>query len=148
MKGETEMRSLRPHHLAAFALLTLLSLVSATPAKAQAYLHAISDLRTARAYLQMNASPQSANARTGAINEINHALEDMEKAVRDDGKNPWHTPPPQSDGNLSAPLHSAARLLKKARTDLEGGGPEPSSGLRDRSYRHIDNALQQLSPFL
>ncbi|MGA2167424.1 MAG: hypothetical protein ABSG62_04390 [Terracidiphilus sp.] len=137
--------------MAAFALLTLLLLLPATPAKAQfpAYLHAISDLRTARAYLQMNARPDSAGAREYAIKEISRTIDDMKKAAVDDGKNLWRTPPPQSGGNPSWPIHSAVKLLKEARHDVDHGQDAPeNAGLRVRSLEHIDKALQALTPFL
>ena len=53
------MRSLKSLVVAAFAVLTLIFLLPATPANAQepAYLRAISNLRTAKAYLGMDTRP-------------------------------------------------------------------------------------------
>jgi hypothetical protein len=150
-KGTTEMRSLKSLAVAAFALLTFLSLAPATQAHAQlpAYLHAISDLRTAREYLKMDTRPNSAGARDYAIKEISRAIDDMKKAALDDGKNIWHTPPPQSGGNPGWPIHSAVKLLKEARHDVDHGQDAPeNAGLRIRSVEHIDKALQALTPFL
>ena len=150
-KGTIEMRSLKPLILAASGLLTLLLFVPATPAKAQfpAYLNALSDLRTARAYLQQDTRREGDHARAHAIDQIDHAIDDIKVAARDDGKNPWHTPPPQSGGNPGAPLHSAVRLLKEARGDVDHGRDRPENhGLRERSVDHIDKALRELEPFL
>jgi hypothetical protein len=54
----------------------LLFVSHSTPAQAQfpAYLHAISDLRTARAYLEMDRREPSAGHR-------NHAIEEIDKAI-------------------------------------------------------------------
>ena len=92
------MRSFKSLMAAAFALLTFLALAPATLAHAQfpAYLHAISDLRTAREYLKMDTRPHTAGARDYAIKEISRAIVEMKNAARDDGKNPDFTPPPQS----------------------------------------------------
>jgi hypothetical protein len=149
-KGKNRMRSLKSIAVAAFALLTFLSLASATPAHAQfpAYLHALSDLRSARAYLQFDTNPANAGARDVAINEINRAIDDIKRAARDDGKNPWHTPPPQSGGNPNWPIHSAKKLLKEARHDVESGQDQPENiGLQMRSIKHIDRALEALGSF-
>jgi hypothetical protein len=145
------MRALKSFAVAAFALLTLLLLLPATPAKAQfpAYLHAISDLRTARAYLEMDARPGGEHARRHAIDQINKAVDEMKKAAVDDGKNPWHTPPPQSGGNPGMPVHTAVRLLREARGDVDHGHDSPENrGLRERSIDHIDKALADLEPLL
>jgi hypothetical protein len=150
-KGTTEMRSLKPLMMAACGLLTLMIFVPATPAKAQfpAYLHALSDLRSARWYLQQDARREGEHARAHAIEQINRAIDDIKVAARDDGKNPWRTPPPQSGGNPGWPIHSAVRLLKEARGDVDHGRDLPENhGLRERSVDHIDRALDELQPFL
>lgn len=144
------MRSLKSITVTAFALFIFL-LTPATAAHAQlpAYLHAISDLRTAREYLKMDARPGTAEARNFAINEISRAIDEMKRAAIDDGKNIWHTPPPQSEGNPNAPIHSAVKLLREARHDVDHGEDAPeNAGLRMRSVEHIDRALRSLEPLL
>jgi len=136
---------------AAFALLTFLALAPATPAHAQApaYLHALSDLRAAREYLKLDTRPSAAGACYHATDEINKAIGEMKRAARDDGKNPDITPPPQSAGNPGWPIHSAEKLLREARRDVDHGRDLPENmGLRERSIEHIDKALQALAPFL
>ncbi len=88
------MRTIQSLVMAAFALPMLLLLAPAPQAHVQepAYLHAISDLRSARAYLQMDNRPKAEMARQHAIEQITRAIDDMKVAARDDGKNPWHTP--------------------------------------------------------
>jgi hypothetical protein len=145
------MRSFKSLTVAAFALLTFLFLAPAIQAHAQfpAYLHAISDLRSARAYLQMDTRPQQQAARDIAIREINRAIDDMKRAAVEDNKNPWRTPPPQSGGNPNWPIHSAVKLLREARHDVESGRDAPENvGLQVHSIEHIDRALQALTPWL
>jgi hypothetical protein len=145
------MRSLKSPVLAACGLLTLLLFVPATPAKAQfpAYLHALSDLRSARWYLQQDTRREGDRARAHAIEQIDKAIDDIKVAARDDGKNPWHTPPPQSGGDPGRPLHTAVKLLREARGDVDHGHDLPENhGLRERSVDHIDHALHELEPFL
>ena len=145
------MRGLKVLTVIAFVLTTILVLVPAKQAQAQgpAYLHAISDLRSARAYLLSDRFPGESKARERAIEEINHALDEMKRAAVDDGKNPSETPPPQSGGNPSLPVHTAVKLLREARGDIDHGRDRPENqGLRERSIEHIDRALDALTPFL
>jgi len=149
--GKTEMRSFKLIPSAALALLALVFLTPATSAHAQgpAYLHALSDLRSARAYLQYDNRPAQAGARAFAIQQIDHAINDVKVAAVDDGKNPWHTPPPQSGGSGLWPIHSAFKLLKEARSDVDHGQDLPQNhGLRERATGHIDEALAALKPLM
>jgi hypothetical protein len=136
---------------AAPALLALLLLSPATSAHAQmpAYLHAISDLRTAREYLQQDTRPRFDGIRRHAIDEISRAIDDMKKAAIDDGKNPNHTPPPQSEGDPRVPVRSALKLLNEAYGDVARGQDEPrNAGLQRRSLEHIDKARRSLDEMI
>ena len=152
--SETErcfMRMLKPLTVAASALFAVVLFSHATPAQAQfpAYLHAISDLRTAREYLKMDGRPGWAGHRHHAIEEIDKAIDDMKKAAIDDGKNPWHTPPPQSGGDPAAPIHTALKLLDEAHDDVGRGADSPENrGLQIRSLKHIDEARGALRHIL
>ena len=47
------------------------------------------------------------------------------------------------------PVHSAVRLMREARGDVEHGQDLPENhGLRERSIDHIDEALADLEPLL
>jgi hypothetical protein len=145
------MRILKSLPVAVFTLFTLMLFVPAQSAIAQgpAYLHAISDLRSARWYLQQDHRGNQADALQHAIEEINKALDEMKIAAARDGKDVWQTPPPQSGGDAMAPIHSAVRLLREARGDVGNGTDFPQNqGLQARSVRHIDEALRHLQPFL
>lgn len=144
------MRNFKFFMVAAFALLTFLCLLPATPVYAQhpAYLHALSDLRTARGYLQMPARPETKDSCKHAVKEISRAIDDISKAVRDYGRDPDVTPLPQGAGSANWPIHSAIRLMKEARADIEHGRDLPENhGLREHSLEHIDKALLALSQF-
>ena len=102
-----------------------------------------------KARIQQDARPQFEGHRHHAIEEINHALDEIKKAAVDDGKTPWHTPPPQSGGDPAMPVHSAIRLLKEARGDVDHGRDRPENqGLRERSLDHIDKAIAELEATL
>jgi hypothetical protein len=144
------MRNLKSFIAAAFALLTFFFLAPVPPAHAQhpAYLHALSDLRTARGYLQMPARPGTKDACKHANKEISRAIDDIAKAVLDYGRDPDVTPLPQGAGSANTPIHSAIRLMKEARADIEHGRDLPENhGLREHSLEHIDKALLALSQF-
>jgi len=143
------MRILKLLPSAALALLALLFLAPAAHAQEPAYLHALSDLRSARAFLQYDTRPAWIGHRDHAIEQIDKAINDIKVAAMDDGKNPWHTPPPQSGGSEGWPIHSAVKLLKEARHDVDHGFDRPANrGLRERSVEHIDHALRELEPAL
>jgi hypothetical protein len=89
------------------------------------------------------ASSVDAGHRDHAIEQIDKAINDIKVAAMDDGKNPWHTPPPQSGGSEGWPIHSAVKLLKEARHDvITGTIGRMNHGLRERSVEHIDHALR------
>jgi hypothetical protein len=145
------MRILKLLPSAALALLALLLLAPAPAAHAQgpAYLHALSDLRSARAYLQYDNRPEHAGLRAHVIERIDKAIQEITIAAQDDGKNPWHTPPPQNGGGDGWPIHSAYNLLKEALHDVDHGQDRPENhGLRERAFEHITAAIDELHPAL
>ncbi|MGD0832020.1 MAG: hypothetical protein ABR907_13840 [Terracidiphilus sp.] len=145
------MRTVRTLVLAAFTALTLVLLVSATPARAQAprYLHALSDLRTARAFLLMDGRPAFRGDRDLAVQELERAIKEMQEVVIDDGRNPWHTPPPQSEGNPISPIRQAIRMMNEAVGDVEQGRDDPrTAGLQARSIQHIKRTQAILAPWM
>jgi hypothetical protein len=146
-EGVTRMRNLRLLTVAALALLTLLLLAPATPAKAQEprYLHALADLRAARGWVESDHHPGFGDERHHAIDEINRAIDEVKKAARDDGKNANFTPPPQSGGDPRTPLRSAGRLLDEAYSDVKYGMDIPeNAGLQARAMQHISAARQTI----
>ena len=114
------------------------------PGPHPAYLHALSDLRAARHYL--NDSWAWAPVRhddDAAIREIDAAINEIKRASIDDGKglnDPFHI-----DTHLSPHdrFRKANELLWSAHNDLSRAEDVPSSrGLRDRAIGHVDRAHQ------
>ena len=114
----------------------------AMPAQHPAYIHALSDLRLARAFLARPANVVVQWDENRAIREIDAAIHDIREAAIDDGKNPDDHPPidrPTWGGRLQRALE----LVEKARQDISGEEDSPSShvhNLRIRSLQHIGNA--------
>ena len=141
------MRMSKTFAAAAIGLTAFLLFALGTQAQAQRprYLHALSDLREARELLQTDRRPGFIGARDRAIEEIERAIHEVSEAVRDEGRNPHHTPPPQSGGDPNRPLRSALTLLDEARGDIAFGTDETGHrGLQERALRHIDEAREAL----
>jgi hypothetical protein len=113
------------------------------PAKHPAYLHALSDLRTARWMLANRPGDAAVTAHeTEAIGEIDHAISELSRAAVNDGKNINSRPPADAPADYRGRLHKAADLLRSVRAETYREEDNPSSvGLRDRALGHIDAAL-------
>jgi hypothetical protein len=114
------------------------------PAHHPAYLHALTDLRNARAFLERPANTAVKWDEKRAIREIDAAIHEIKQAAIDDGKDiTVHEPVdrPTWGGRLSR----AQELLAKARADISEEEDSPSStvhALRGRALGHIANAEQ------
>jgi hypothetical protein len=139
--GKTEMTRFK--FLASAALAVLSLAIFAQPAQAQQpqYLHALSNLRMARAWLKaMDGNPSFSDRRHETIEEINHAIDEIKKACRDDGKNDSWTPPPQSPARPD-PYITAYHLLIDAHNNVSAGVDQPQSmGQQAKALHHIDQA--------
>lgn len=105
------------------------------------YLHAMSDLRMARAYLNRPDYDPVAHDERMAVNEIDAALGLMRQAAFDDGKNANSQFPIDANLRPTDRFHEALNLLGKARQDA--GHEEDDPYLRDLQHRilqHIGNA--------
>jgi hypothetical protein len=131
----------------AFGLTAFLLFALATPARAEhpSYLHALSNLRQARALLQTDNRPGQAGARDRAIEEIDKAIQEVKRAVREEGRESRWTPPPATQGDPDRPMRSALGLLDDAHSDVARGVDESTfQGLQERALRHIDEARHAL----
>jgi hypothetical protein len=145
------MRSLKSLAQVGSASLILVLLFSTTDINAQepAYLHAMSDLRQARQYLEADKRTVWTNSRQHAIDEITNALQDMKVAASRDGKDPSGTAPLQGFPDPNTPIHSALKLLDEAYRDVASGHDRPENvGLQSRSLKHIDVARQAIHNFI
>jgi hypothetical protein len=115
------------------------------PHRHPAYLHAVSDLRTARWMLANRPGGAAVTAHeNAAIVEIDHAINELNRAAINDGKNINNRPPADAPADYRGRLHKAADLLRTVRSDTYREEDNPSSvGLRDRALGHIDAALRE-----
>ena len=132
----------------AFAILALLLLIPAyasakpaAPREHPAYLHALSDLREARAHLQRPDGGELREQEKKAIHEINDAIAEIKKAAIDDGKDINDHAPVDARMDWTGRLHRAVELLNKAHSDVAQEEDNSfAQGLQQRALEHIDKA--------
>jgi hypothetical protein len=111
------------------------------PADHPYYLHAMSDLRQARAYLARPDYPQIADDERRAVGEIDAALNEMQRAAIEDGKDPWRYEQPDARMSPTDRFHKALELLDAARRDASHQEDDPwVRDLQHRILHHIDGA--------
>jgi hypothetical protein len=113
------------------------------PGKHPAYLHALSDLRTARWMLEHRPGDAAVSSNEDvAITEIDAAIGEIKRAAIDDGKNLNDHPNVDVPGDRPGHLHKALELLRKVHSDVAREEDDPvTRGLRDRAVGHIDGAI-------
>jgi hypothetical protein len=126
-------------------LLGLSGRTFAAPQAHPAYLHALSDLRDARAHLQRPNGGALEHQEQDAIAEIDKAIGEIKAASIDDGKNiddhvrvdehlPW-----------GGRLHKTMELLDKAFSDVNQAEEDPAArGLKHRALEHIELARKHV----
>jgi hypothetical protein len=132
----------------AFAILAVLLFVPAyaaakpaPPREHPAYLHALTDLREARAHLERPDHGELREQEKKAIHEINDAIAEIKKAAIDDGKDINEHAPIDARMDWTGRLHRAAELLKKAHSDVAQEEDNSfAQGLQQRALEHIDKA--------
>jgi hypothetical protein len=126
-------------------LLPITSQNASAQGKHPAYIHALADLRDARAYLQRPDGGALHAQESAAIADINAAIAEIKKAAIEDGKNPDdHV---HIDGHLgwTGRLHKSRELLDKAHHDVTEEEDNPAAqGLQGRVIAHIDRAHQHV----
>jgi hypothetical protein len=109
-----------------------------------AYLHALSDLRDARAHLQR---PSDFNGKVQwredqAIGEIDAAIREIKKASIDDGKDISVHEPVDASLHWGGRLKHAHELVQAAKDDIsQHEGNWEAKGLRRRAFDHMDRAI-------
>jgi hypothetical protein len=107
------------------------------------YLHALTDLRSARWNLEHRPGDAAVSTQEDvAISEIDRAIGEVQKAAMRDAKDLYNQP--HEDANLDRPgrLHHAVELLQAAHHDLDQEEDNPESrGLKHRALEHVDRAL-------
>jgi hypothetical protein len=124
------------------ALLLPAAMFAQAPGKHPAYLHALSDLRMARAYLSApNPNGMVDNNASQAIQQIDAAIGELKKASIDDGKNPNSHMPVDAHLDRTNRFHKAQELLDQAHADVAREEDDPAAvGLQGRIIKHIDAA--------
>ena len=121
-----------------------LAIFAASPIEAQqhpAYLHALSDLRDARAHLQRPNHGALQQQEQDAISEIDKAIHEIKAASIDDGKNIDDHVAVDEHLEWGGRLRRANELLGKAFSDIDKEEDNPEAhGLKRRSLEHINAA--------
>jgi len=112
------------------------------PGRHPAYLHALSDLRDARAHLdRMTPSDHIDAEQEHAIREIDAAIGEIKQAAIDDGKNIGDHMPVDAHMDRPGRYRKALELLDRAHHDIsEKEDDRFAHGLRHRALQHIDEA--------
>jgi tetratricopeptide (TPR) repeat protein len=117
---------------------------SATTGVAQehpAYLHALTDLRHARAHLERPDHGELREQEKKAIHEIDEAINEIKKAAINDGKDLNDHPPVDARMDWTGRLHRAIELINKAHSDIAREEDNRfAQGLQQRALEHIDKA--------
>jgi hypothetical protein len=109
--------------------------------KHPSYLHALSDLRDARAHLQRPDGGALRDEEKSAIGEIDEAIRLVKAAAIEDGKNIDDHVPVDNHLDWTGRLHRARELLDKAHGDVAREEDDPNTrGLQRRVLDHIDHA--------
>jgi tetratricopeptide (TPR) repeat protein len=106
-----------------------------------AYLHALTDLRDARAHLQRPDGGELRDQERKAIHEIDQAINEIKKASIDDGKDLNDHLPVDARLDWRGRLHRAQELVNKAHNDVAREEDNYfAQGLQQRALEHIDKA--------
>lgn len=124
--------------LAAFASMALAD----EPGRHPAYLHALDDLRDARAHLdRFSPDERIDNQQQHAIDEIDAAIGEIKHAAIDDGKDLRDHPPIDAHLKRADRFRKALELLDKAHHDIDKEEDDARTrGLQYRALQHIDEA--------
>jgi hypothetical protein len=131
-------------HLIAVAAIALMAAVPTwadTPGKHPAYLHALSDLRDARAHLEHFTNEPVVAEEEHAIAHIDKAIGEIKRAAIMDGKNIQDHVPIDTHLGRHDRFVKAMELLDRAQHDVSGEEDQPDTmGLQQRVIHHIEEA--------
>ena len=132
-------------HLIPLLLVALIPLgaLADMPGMHPFYLHALTDLRSARWLIEHRPGDAAVSGDEDvAITRIDEAINEIKKAAIDDGKDIKDHPPVDATLDHKGRLHRAEELLKKVHSDIAREEDDPlTKGLRDRAVHHVDEAL-------
>jgi hypothetical protein len=113
------------------------------PGKHPFYLHALVDLRDARANLEKSALDKvnTEIEQKHAIEHIDRAIDEVKRAAIDDGKDIHDHEPVDAKLRPDGRFHRALDLLEKAKRDAQGEEDQSDTkGLQKRVVGHIADA--------
>jgi hypothetical protein len=137
------MKTMRQFAAVVFFLAVCATLTFADePGRHPAYLHALSDLRDARAHLdRLTPSDRLDSEEERAIREIDAAIDEIKRAAIDDGKDLRDHVAVDANMGRKGRYHKALELLDRAHHDIsEKEDDQFAHGLRHRATQHIDEA--------
>jgi hypothetical protein len=110
------------------------------------YLHALSDLRSARWMIEHRPGNWERTVdEIDAVKQIDAAIGEIKKAAIDDGKNIADHPAVDEPNEHNGRLHVSVDFLKKARQDISHDEDNAfAQGLQARAYNHIDAAISSV----
>jgi hypothetical protein len=109
------------------------------------YVHAMSDLRTARWMIARPDAPNVTADENRAVGEIDAALSEIKRAAMDDFKDVWNAPSVDTSMNHRGRLDEALKLLQRAHDDISMEEDDHRArGLRNRAVEHLDNAISSV----
>lgn len=117
-----------------------------TPGDHPAYLHALTDLRHARAHIDIVTPNGRVNDdETRAVRAIDAAINDIKQAAIDDGKPLSEHPPVDAGWDRTDRFHRALELLNRAHADIDKREDNGwARGLKHRALGHIDEARRAI----
>lgn len=115
------------------------------PGQHPAYLHALTDLRTARWNLQRRHGDHDVKwDESKAIGDIDAAIHKIKEAAIDDGKNIDDHPPQDANEPYNGRLHHALESLKAAHADVDKAEDNDyARHLKHRALQDIDSAIHR-----
>jgi hypothetical protein len=126
---------------AAVALVAAMPSWADTPGHHPAYLHALADLRDARAHLEHATTEPVVAEEVHAIDHIDKAIGEIKQAAIMDGKNIQDHMAIDTHLGRHERFVKALELLDKAQHDVSGEEDQPGTmGLQQRVIRHIEEA--------
>ena len=114
-----------------------------TPGEHPHYLHALSDLRAARAWLTAGGENNVMGREMDAVVHIDKAIGEIKRASIDDGKDIQDHPPIDANLKHKGRLHKAMALLTSARKDLQFEEDDKKAlGWRKDAVKHVNEAVK------
>ena len=127
------------------AVLLVLGMVGGFAQTHPAYLHALTDLRHARAHLERPDGGALRAEERSAIHDIDASIDEIKRASIEDGKDLNAHPPVDAKMDWPGRLHRAIELLNKAHNDISREEDNRfAQGLQQKALKHIDGALRHV----